>query len=202
MPADTRQTPAAQPIRILVVDDHVTVLEGLSAIIGRQPDMCVVAAAVDGAEAVQRWQEHQPDITLLDIRMPKVDGVEAITQIHRFAPAARVLVLTTFDTDSDVLRAIRAGAQGFLLKDAPREELLAAIRQVHAGATAIPPALVAKLAAELSSVALTGRELDVLRLLAEGRSNKEIGARLFISQSTVKSHLRSIFAKLDRKSVV
>lgn len=197
MPTTSAPDTIAPPIRILIADDHVTVLEGLSAIIGRQPDMAVVAEAANGAEAVQLWQQHQPDVALLDIRMPEVDGVEAIHRIRHLEPKARVLVLTTFDTDTDVMRAIGAGAQGFLLKDAPREELLAAIRTVHRGGTAIPPALVGKLAAGISSEVLTGRELEVLTLLAQGRSNKEIGARLFISESTVKTHLRSIFAKLD-----
>lgn len=190
-------TARADRIRVLVVDDHVTVLEGLAAIIDRQADMSVVADAPNGREAVDRWLKHRPDVTLLDLRMPVLDGLGAIAEIHAQDAAARIIVLTTFDTDEDISKAIKAGARGYLLKDAPREELLASIRKVHAGETAIPPALVAKLAAGMSSEALTGRELEVLTLLARGKSNKEIGTNLYISETTVKSHLRSIFAKLN-----
>ncbi|MBR0566044.1 response regulator transcription factor [Azoarcus sp. L1K30] len=192
----TQQQPEPR-IHVLVADDHVTVLEGLAAIIDRQPDMRVVAQAANGREAAEQWRVHRPDVAVLDIRMPEMDGVDAIEAIRQLDPSARILMLTTFDTDTDIARAIRAGAHGFLLKDSPREELLAAIRRVDAGETVIPPALVNKLAAGISTEALTGRELEVLRLLAEGRSNKEIGNQLYISQSTVKSHLRSIFNKLN-----
>src|SRR6059036_1171936 len=161
-------------IRLLVADDHVTVLEGLVAIIGRQPDMQVVAAASNGREAVDLWLTNRPDVTLLDLRMPIQDGVGAIQEIRRREFSARVIVLTTFDTDADISKAVKAGAKGYLLKDAPREELLASIRQVHSGETSIPQALVAKLAAGISSESLTGRELEVLTLLARGKSNKEI----------------------------
>lgn len=187
----------AEIIRALIADDHVTVREGLAAMIGRQPDMMVVGEAANGREAVDLWRKHRPDVTLLDLRMPLLDGVGALQEIRREDAAARVIVLTTFDTDLDICRAIKAGAKGYLLKDAQREELLESIRKVNAGATCIPPALVAKLAAGMSSEALTGREMDVLTLLARGKSNKEIGANLFISETTVKSHLRSIFTKLN-----
>ena len=197
MPATQVTNGNARTIRVLVADDHVTVLEGLAAIISRQADMCVVAQAANGREAVEMWQRHRPDIALLDMRMPVLDGPGAIEEIRRLDSAARMVMLTTFDTDADVTGAIRAGAMGYLLKDAPREELLVAIRRVHAGESAIPPALVTKLAAGISSDALTGRELEVLSLLAQGKSNKEIGTHLYISQTTVKSHLRSIFAKLN-----
>ncbi|GAB4061630.1 response regulator transcription factor [Uliginosibacterium sediminicola] len=202
--------PAAQPelmhaapgeakakIRVLIADDHVTVREGLVAMIGRQPDMEVVAEAADGRAAVSAWLAHQPDVCLLDLRMPILDGVATIGEIRQLAPAARIIVLTTFDTDSDIANAIKAGARGYLLKDSQREELLDCIRRVNGGETCIPPALVAKLAAGISNEALTGRELDVLSLLARGKSNKEIGANLYISETTVKSHLRSIFTKLN-----
>lgn len=188
---------SAAPIRILIADDHVMVLEGLVAIIGRQPDMTVVAEAADGREAVALWQQHRPDVSLLDLRMPTLDGVAAIAAIRQQAPAACVIVLTTFDTDDDIYRAIKAGARAYLLKDARREELLDCIRRVHAGETCIPAALMAKLAAGMSNEPLTGRERDVLTLLAQGKSNKEIGSHLYISETTVKSHLRSIFAKLN-----
>lgn len=184
-------------IRVLVADDHVTVLEGLAAIIGRQPDMTVVAQAANGREAVNLWRKHRPDVTLLDLRMPALEGIGAIEEIHQEDGTARVIVLTTFDTDADISKAIKAGAKGYLLKDAPRDELLACIRDVYSGKTSIPPALVAKLAAGVSSEPLTGRELEVLSLLSRGKSNKEIGVNLYISETTVKSHLRSIFSKLN-----
>ena len=182
---------------MLIADDHVTVREGLAAMIGRQSDMRVVGEAIDGRAAVGQWRKHRPDVTLLDLRMPALDGVGALEQIRREDASACVVMLTTFDTDSEISRAITAGAKGYLLKDAQREELLECIRRVHGGETCIPASLVAKLAAGISSEALTGRELDVLGLLALGKSNKEIGTNLFISETTVKSHLRSIFGKLN-----
>jgi two-component system NarL family response regulator len=184
-------------IRVLVADDHVTVREGLSAIIDRQPDMILVAQAANGQEALALWAQHKPDVVLLDLQMPVLDGTRALEEIRRRHPGVRALILTTFDTDTDIAKAIKAGAQGYLLKDAPREELLASIRKVHAGETCLAPALVAKLAAGLSSESLTSRELEVLALLEQGGSNKEISARLFISETTVKSHLRNIFGKLN-----
>lgn len=188
---------ATNPIRVLIADDHVTVREGLSAIIGRQADMVMVAEAATGNAAVELWQHHRPDVTLLDLRMPGMDGILALSAIRRHEPAARLVVLTTFDTDQDISRAIGAGAKGYLLKDAPREEMLDCIRRVHAGETVVPPALVAKLAAGVSSAPLTAREHEVLRLLAQGRANREIAEKLFVSETTVKSHLRSLFAKLE-----
>lgn len=187
----------AGPIRILIADDHVTVREGLAAIIGRQPDMQVVAEASNGREAVAHWLHHRPDVTLLDLRMPTMDGASAIEAIRSREAAARILVLTTFDTDNEISRAIRAGARGYLLKDAPREDLLGYIRRIHAGETCIPPALVAKLAAGLSDEALTRREHEVLVMLASGKNNRDIGLALAIGETTVKSHMRSIFAKLN-----
>jgi DNA-binding NarL/FixJ family response regulator len=184
-------------IRVLIADDHVTVREGLAAMIGRQPDMMVIGEAANGRDAVELWQKHRPDVALLDLRMPMLDGVGVIDEVRRQNASARVVVLTTFDADNEISRAIKAGAKGYLLKDAQREELLECIRKVHAGETCIPPSLVAKLAAGMSSEPLTGRELDVLTLLARGKSNKEIGVNLYISETTVKSHLRSIFTKLN-----
>jgi DNA-binding NarL/FixJ family response regulator len=184
-------------IRLLVADDHVTVLEGLVAIIGRQPDMQVVAAASNGREAVDLWLTNRPDVTLLDLRMPILDGVGAIQEIRQREFSARVIVLTTFDTDADLSKAIKAGAKGYLLKDAPREELLTCIRRVHSGETVIPPTLVTKLTASLTAEPVTDRELEVLAQLARGSSNKEISTTLNISESTVKSHLRNIFTKLN-----
>jgi len=184
-------------IRLIVADDHVTVLEGLVAILGRQPDMQVLAAASNGREAVDLWMKHRPDVTLLDLRMPVLDGVGAIQEIRQGDFSARLIVLTTFDTDADLSKAIKAGAKGYLLKDAPRDELLACIRKVHSGETVIPPSLVTKLTASISAESVTDRELEVLMLLARGKSNKEIGTTLYISESTVKSHLRNIFTKLN-----
>src|SRR5215469_6919178 len=192
-----RAVAKADKIRVLIADDHVTVLEGLAAIIGRQPDMKVVAEAADGREAVDLWQKHRPDVALLDLRMPILDGVRATDEIRRQNATARIIVLTTFDTDNEIHGAIKAGAKGYLLKDTRREELLDCIRRVNAGETCIPPALAARLVDSISSEPLTGRELDVLTLLARGKSNKEIGANLYISETTVKSHLRSIFTKLN-----
>jgi len=187
----------ADKIRVLIADDHVTVREGLAAMIGRQPHMTVVGEAVYGRDAVELWRKHRPDVTLLDLRMPTLDGVAALEEIRREDASARVVMLTTFDTDNEISRAVTAGAKAYLLKDAQREELLECIRKVHSGETCIPPSLVEKLAAGVSSEALTGRELDVLTLLARGKSNTEIGANLYISETTVKANLRSIFAKLN-----
>jgi two-component system NarL family response regulator len=188
---------ALAKIRILIADDHAAILEGLSAMIGRQPDMCVVAAANDGREAIDLWEAHRPDVTLLDLRMPHVDGVVVIEKIRARDAHARVIVFTTYDSDNEVANAIKAGARSFLLKDVRRDELLDAIRRVHQGETVFPSFLMARFIAGISKESLTGRELDVLRLLAGGRSNKEISTNLYIGEATVKSHLRSIFTKLN-----
>jgi len=182
---------------VLIADDHVTVLEGLAAIIGRQPDMMVVAEAADGQQAVELWIKHRPDVSLLDLRMPNLDGVGVIEKIRDQDASARVIVLATYDTDTEILRAVKAGTKAYLLKDARREELLDCIRRVNRGETCIPQSLVEKLATGLSSELLTSRELNVLDLLAQGKSNKEISLNLYISETTVKSHLRSIFRKLN-----
>lgn len=195
-PAREHSVPVAQ-LRVLIADDHVTVREGLAAMIGRQPDMNVVGEAADGQDAVEKWLQLRPDVALLDVRMPRLDGIGVLEEIRREDPSARAIMLTTFDTDADISKAIRAGAKGYLLKDAQREELMTCIRKVHAGETYIPPALVSKLAAGISHQPLSGRELDVLKLLARGKSNKEIAINLYISETTVKSHLRNIFAKLN-----
>jgi len=184
-------------VRVLIADDHVTVTAGLASIIGLQPDMVVVAEAANGRQAVDLWRKHRPDVALLDLRMPVLDGVGAMADIRLEDPSARVIVLTTFDTDNEIYRAIKAGAKGYVLKDARREELLDSIRRVSRGETSIPPALLEKLAAGVGSEPLTGRELDVLTLLARGKSNKQIGASLYISETTVKAHLRGIFTKLS-----
>src|SRR5258706_1876339 len=197
VPTGRRKAQPASRIRVLIADDHVTVREGLAAIIGRQADMSVAGEAATGREAIELWQKCSPDVMLIDLRMPIMDGVTAIGEICRMNSAARIIVLTTFDTDNDISRAVKAGAKGYILKDAQREELLDCIRKVHAGETCIPPSVVAKLAASLRSESLSARELEVLTLLARGQSNKEIAMELRISETTVKSHLRSLFAKLD-----
>jgi DNA-binding NarL/FixJ family response regulator len=184
-------------IRVLIADDHAVVRDGLVAMIGRWPDTMVVAEAQDGVDAVEKWKRHRPDVTLLDLRMPQLDGVGAIEEIRKVDPAARVILLTTFDGEEDIYRGIRAGARAYLLKDAPRDEILNCIRQVHAGNTFVPSSLVAKLAERISGAELTEREMAVLRALAKGQSNKQIGRTLFISETTVKAHLKSIFAKLN-----
>ncbi len=199
-PSDSRhraQTAGADRIRVLIADDHVTVTAGLASIIGMQSDMMVIAEGANGREAVELWRKHRPDIALLDLRMPVLDGVGAIEEIHKEDASARVIVLTTYDTDNDIYRAIKAGARGYILKDARREELLESIRRVSRGETCIPQSLLEKLADGVSSETLTGRERDVLTLLARGKSNKEIGTNLYISETTVKAHLRSIFTKLN-----
>jgi DNA-binding NarL/FixJ family response regulator len=195
-PQHDKGTTAAK-IRVLIADDHAVVREGLVAMIGRQADMTVVAEAQNGRDAVALWREHRPDVALLDLRMPQVDGVGAIDEIRALDPTARIIILTTFDADEDIYRGMRAGAKSYLLKDAPREELFQCIRAVYAGETRIPPQLAAKLAERVSAEALTERETEVLSLMASGRSNKEIAAKLFISEATVKSHVKSIFAKLN-----
>jgi DNA-binding NarL/FixJ family response regulator len=186
-----------EQIRLLIADDHALILEGLAATIGRQDDMTVVAKAADGRKAVELWKEQRPHVSLLDLRMPQLNGVGVIREIRELDVGARIIVQTTYDTDEEIYQAVRAGAKAYLLKDVPLEELLSVIRKVHAGETCIPPALAAKLASRMSGEALTGRELDVLRFLARGRSNKEIGMDLFISETTVKTHVRSIFSKLN-----
>lgn len=184
-------------IRVLIADDHAVVRDGLAAMIGKWTDMVVVGEAQDGREAVEQWKRILPDILLLDLRMPVLDGVAAIDQIREWDVAARIILLTTFDDEEDIYRAIRAGAKSYLLKDAPREEILSCIRTVHAGKTVVPPSVAAKLAGRVSAEELTEREVVVLRALATGQSNKAIGRELFISETTVKAHLKSIFGKLN-----
>jgi two-component system NarL family response regulator len=184
-------------IRILIADDHSVVREGLVSLVKRKSDMTVVGEASNGREAFDLWKEHRPDVTLLDLRMPELDGVGAINKIRELDEDARIVVLTTFDGDEDIYRAIKAGAKGYLLKDSAREALMDCIRRVHAGETCIPPNLAAKLAERVSGEALSAREIQVLQRIAAGKSNKEIGAELFISEGTVKTHVKNIFSKLD-----
>jgi two-component system NarL family response regulator len=184
-------------IRVLIADDHALVRRGLAAIINMEEDAAVVGEAGDGRQAIELWREIRPDVTLMDLRMPKLDGVEAIKQIRAEDPEAGIIVLTTFDHDEDIYAGLRAGAKAYLLKDAQPEELFRCIRAVHAGDAYLQPKLAAKLAQRVQEEAPTEREVQILKLLAEGKSNKAIGQALFITESTVKSHLKSLFVKLD-----
>ena len=187
----------ASPIRILLAEDHALVREGFAAIIKDEVDMDVVAQAANGQQAVALYQQHQPQITLMDLRMPLLDGVEAITQIRAEFPTACVIVLTTYDGDEDIYRGLQAGARGYLLKDVTAEELLDAIRVVHQGRKYIPPQVALKMAERVNNSALTERETEVLRLMAIGKSNNEIGATLSITERTVKFHVNNILNKLE-----
>lgn len=188
---------ARSVIRVLIAEDHTVVRDGLVAIINQEPDMRIVADTGDGRPAVELWRKHRPDVTLMDLRMPQLDGVAAIYEIRAIDPNARIIVLTTFDGDEDIYRGMRAGAKSYLLKDVRREDLFQCIREVHAGRTFVPPAIAAKLIERLPGEELTPRELEVLRLLAEGKPNKLVGVTLSISEVTVKSHVQAIFKKLN-----
>ena len=188
--------PKLVPIRLLIADDHLVVRMGLRSLIDTQPGMVVVAEAANGQEALELFREHKPDIALLDLRMPILGGVEATAAIREEFPEARIIVLTTYDGDENIYRALRAGAMAYLLKDIPREELLGAVRAVYSGQYCLPPAVAVRLAQRLPYSDLSSRELDVLKLIVEGLSNKEIAAALAISESTVKNHVNSILAKL------
>jgi DNA-binding NarL/FixJ family response regulator len=184
------------PIRILVVDDHNVVRQGIVALIKSVPDMTVIAEGCDGMQAVALFKEHQPDVTIMDLRLPVMTGVEAITAIRRDFPAARIIVLTTFDGDEDIYRALQSGARGYLLKDMFGDDLMEAIRAVHAGRSRIPAAIAQRLADRMGGPDLTPREMEVLKLIVAGKSNKEIGRDLFISEATVKTHINSLLGKL------
>jgi DNA-binding NarL/FixJ family response regulator len=193
------------PITILAVDDHPLIRSGLAAVLAGEGDMRLVAEASNGEEAVEAYRAHRPHVVLMDLRMPVMDGVSAIRAIRDEFPAARVIALTTYEGDEDIYQALAAGARGYLLKDMLRTELLQAIRAVHRGSRGIPPAVAAKLAEHAPRVELTPRELEVLRLVAAGRSNPEIAAVLGRAESTMKVHVRSILQKLgtdDRTEAV
>ena len=193
------------PITVLIADDHPIVREGLHAVLTDQPDLAVVGQAATGAEAVALALAHRPDVILMDLRMPGMNGVESIAAIRAQWPQAHVIVLTTYDGDEDIYRALQTGAQAYLLKDTPRAELLETIRAVARGQKRLPPEVAARLMERMSSEALTDREVEVLRLIARGRSNKAIGAELSISEGTVKYHVVNILGKLgadDRTQAV
>ncbi len=193
------------PIRIMVVEDHHVVREGLVALMNAVPGMEVVAETADGRQALELFRKHLPDVTLMDLRLPGMSGVAAITRIRSQFPQARIIVLTTYDGDEDIHRALDAGARGYLLKGMSGEELMDAIRAVHSGRSRIPAQVAERLAERMVRPALTDRELDVLREIVSGKSNKEIGQELNISEATVKTHINSILGKLgvtDRTQAV
>jgi DNA-binding NarL/FixJ family response regulator len=189
-------TDPAERLRILLVDDHALLRAGLASVLATRAGFEVCGEAADGEQGVARFEELRPDVTLMDLQMPVLDGVGAISKIRARHPSACILVLTTFDTDEDIEHALRAGARGYLLKDATVDELASAIREGHAGKTRVAPAVAAKLAERVTQEQLTMRELAVLRLLVDGKTNKEIGAELSIAESTVKVHLTHLFEKL------
>jgi DNA-binding NarL/FixJ family response regulator len=184
------------PIRIMVIDDQAVVRQGFVALINTVSDMAVVAEGTNGQQAIELYRLHRPDVTLMDLRMPELGGVEAIVAIRKEFPDARLIVLTTFDGDEDIYRSLQAGAQGYLLKDMFFEELEEAIRKVHGGSRRIPTQVAERLAERMGSSDLTGREIEVLEHIVGGNSNKAIASRLNISEATVKSHINSILSKL------
>jgi DNA-binding NarL/FixJ family response regulator len=193
-------TESAGSIRILLADDHAIIRSGVAQILNDEPGMSVVAQAGDGAEAVELYALHRPDVALLDLRMPRLDGVQAVGQIRERFTDAVIVILTTYDTDNDIERALRAGAKAYLVKDVSAQDLVACVHAVHAGRTWVSPDVAAKLVAHVTHVPLTLRELAVLRLLAAGNSNREIGDALGISDGTVKIHVTHLLAKLGVSS--
>lgn len=187
-------------IRVLVADDHTIVRGGVSQILNEQPDIQVVAEAADGTSAVELIRRERPDVSLVDLRMPGLDGVQVVEQVRRESDDAVLIVLTTFDTDDDIDRALTAGAKAYLLKDVSPSELVSCVRTVHQGGTWVSPAVASKLVARMTRVQLTLREMAVLRLVAGGKSNREIGETLSISEGTVKIHLTHLFEKLGATS--
>jgi DNA-binding NarL/FixJ family response regulator len=188
-----------KPIRVLAVDDHALLLQGIAALVNTERDMKLVAEATDGQDAIEKFRLHRPDITLMDLQMPALNGIEAIISIRSEFPNARIIVLTTYTGDIQVVRALKAGARGYILKGHVHKELLDTIRAVHAGQKRIPPEVAAELANHAAEDDLTSREIDVLRLIATGNANKEIACQLAVAEETVKSHVTNILAKLRAK---
>jgi len=182
--------------RVLLVDDHALLRTGVANIINQETDLRVVAEATNGVEGLEAFKTHRPDVTLLDLRMPVMEGVEAVRQIRAVDPQAKVIVLTTYDADEDIARALQAGAKAYILKDISADDLIACVHGVLAGKTYLAPAAAAKLAERVTRVQLTPRELSALQLMADGKANKEIAADLGISERTVKTHLGHLFEKL------
>jgi len=192
-------------IRVFSVDDHPLLREGIAAVVNNQPDMQIVAQAANAQEAIEQFREHRPDVTLMDLRLPDRSGIDAMIAIRSEFPDARIILLTTFEGDVEIKRALEAGARGYVLKSMPPKELVEVIRQVHAGKRRIPPQLAAQLAEHLSDEALTQREVEVLGQIAGGNRNRDIAERLFISEETVKVHIKHIMEKLgasDRTQAV
>jgi DNA-binding NarL/FixJ family response regulator len=186
-------------IRVLSVDDHALLREGIAALVGNQPDMELVAEAVNGREAVELFRKHQPDVTLMDLQMPEMNGIDALSAIRGEFPEARIIVLTTYTGDVQVFRALKAGARAYLLKGLLRKELIETIRAIHAGQKRLAPEIAAEVAEHATDDSLTPREIDVLRLIAGGNANKEIAAQLSLTEETVKGHVKNILAKLGAK---
>ena len=186
----------SEQVRIMIVEDHQVVRQGFIALLRLVDDFEIAAEAPDGEQAIKLFRQHRPDVTLMDLRLPTMGGVEAITRIRAEFPDARIIVLTTFDGDEDIYRALQAGAKGYLLKGMSSDELIEAIRAVHNGKSRIPAAVAERLAERLSGPTLTDRETDVLRLIVSGNSNKEIASALFISEATVKTHVNNLLGKL------
>ncbi len=186
-----------QSIKIMIVDDHPVVREGLSRIIVSESGMEVIAEAGTGGEALIQYRKLRPDIVLLDMRMPEMTGIQTIEAIRKEFSNARIIVLSTYDLEEDIYQSLQAGARGYILKDSPRNELLASIRRVHAGERVIPPNIATRLAERIGGNELTAREFEVLKLIVGGKSNKQIGDDLGISEGTVKSHVNNILDKLD-----
>jgi DNA-binding NarL/FixJ family response regulator len=192
-------------IRVLCIDDHPLIREGIGAVVGSQADMQLVADAANAQDGIHQFRKHLPDVTLMDLRLPDMSGIEATAAIRKEFPQARIFVLTTFEGDVEIQRALESGARGYILKNLPPKEVVEAIRQVHAGKKRIPAQIAAQLAEHLSDEGLTERETEVLRNVAEGNRNQDIAERLFIAQATVKVHIKHIMEKLgatDRTQAV